>query len=140
MSKISFRAAFLATLSIAVFNYLPAMADNGANAVFGNETETINLKPATETVSGEVSATETKTNPNNAFSNEKFKNAVDNIESAQVDLREQLASCKTKVDMKTEELNIKKTELSVLKKEYKSLQKKMKNTEKMKKMINNNIN
>lgn len=139
MSKISFKTVLLAAFSIAVFNYLPAMADDGANPVFGSEAETVELKPAQETISGEVSATETKDAPS-TFSNEKFKNAVDNIESAQVDLREQLASCKTKVDAKIEEVNTKKAELSSLKKEYKALQKKMKNSEKMKKMINDNIN
>lgn len=87
-----------------------------------SEIEAVNVRPVSETLS-----------------NEKFKSAVNNLESAQVDVREQLATYKTLVDQKQIEVNNKKTELSKLKREYFALQRKMRNIEKMKKMLNNNI-
>ncbi len=134
---ITFKALLLLAF---VFNYCSGavMADE---AVFSDNTaETINVQPVPEEkpLTGEVNATETKP-VSESLSNEKFKSAVNNLESAQVDVREQLSVCKTKVDEKTIEVSTKKAELSTLKKEYRMLQKKMKNIDKMKRMLNSNI-
>lgn len=137
MHKTSILKCITATAFMCAFSIIPVSADE---AVFSNNTtETINVQPVSnpEPVS-EVDAVNTKP-VSESLSNEKFKSAVNNLESAQVDVREQLSVCKTKVDEKTIEVNTKKTELSVLKKEYKTLQKKLKNIDKMKQMLNNNI-
>lgn len=114
-------------------------------AVFSDnaQTETINVQPVSETkietnVAPETDAVDVK-KVNESLSNEKFKSAVNNLESAEVDVREQLSNYKSQVDAKIIEVNTRKSELSTLKKEYKALQKKMKNIDKMKKMLNDNI-
>ena len=131
---------------IAAFVFCLGFASVLANeAVFSNDTkaETINVQPVSESkietnAPEETNAADVK-KANDSLSNEKFKSAVNNLESAEVDVREQLSSYKSQVDAKIVEVNARKSELSTLKKEYKALQKKMKNIDKMKKMLNNNI-
>lgn len=131
----------ISVLTFALVMYTAAaFADD---AVFSS-TETINPAPvaapakSTPELSGEVHAVENASS--GSLSNEKFKSAVNNLESAQVDVREQLSAYKAKVDEKTIEVSNQKAELASLKKQYKALQKKMKNIDKMKKMLNDNIN
>lgn len=105
-----------------------------------NVTQNVELQPANATVNGKIVDAVNNETQTQSLSNEKFKSAVNNIESAQVDIREQLASYKARVDDKTVEVANQKAELAKLKKEYKALQKKMNNIEKMKRMLNDNIN
>ncbi len=111
------------------------------DAVFDSKTQTavqeVNIKPVAE--NAEVKAVNTQSAAE-TLSNEKFKSAVNNLESAQVDVREKLATYKTLVEEKELDVSNRKAELSKLKKEYSALQKKMRNIEKMKKMLNDNIN
>ena len=115
------------------------MADD---AVFSNNapTQNVELQPANSSVKAEIVNAVNNETPTQSLSNEKFKSAVNNIESAQVDIREQLASYKVLVDDQTLKVANEKTELARLKREYRALQKKMNNIEKMKKLLNNNIN
>lgn len=132
LKKISFLACALA------LTFTVAVADE---AVFSDSpVETISPAPISEiepSLQGEVDAVENKGAA--SLSNEKFKSAVNSLESAQVDVREQLSVCKAKVDEKEIEVANKKNELSVLKKEYRTLQKKMKSIENIKKKLNDNI-
>jgi len=110
-----------------------------ADAVFDSNSKTVQeveIEPSN--APAEVNAVNTQ-GSTETLSNEKFKSAVNNLDSAQVDIREQLATYKTLVEQKQLDVNNKKAELSKLKKEYSALQKKMKNIEKMKKMLNDSI-
>jgi len=112
------------------------------DAVFSgnNSSQEINLKPVSSTPAPvQTQAVDVNTTNSPSLSSEKFKSAVNNLDSAQVDIREQLASCKTLLEQKEAEVTVKKSELSALKKEYRALQRKMKNVDKMKKMLNENI-
>lgn len=131
MSKIK---NFVVLAAVLAFGFGASFAEE---AVFDSKTsvQEVELKPA---ANAEVKAVNTQT-ASETLSNEKFKSAVNNLESAQVDVREKLATYKTLVEEKEIDVANRKTELSKLKKEYSALQKKMKNIEKMKKMLNNNI-
>ena len=136
MLKNSVIRKFIVLAAILSFGFAASYAND---AVFTSETKSVqevNIKPASD--AAEVNAVNTQST-SETLSNEKFKSAVNNLESAQVDVREQLATYKTLVEQKEIEVNNHKDELSKLKKEYSSLQKKMKNIEKMKKMLNSNI-
>lgn len=114
------------------------------DAVFNGEkgsVQEVNIKPAeTKTMPQNAEVQAVNTQPaSETLSNEKFKSAVNNLEQAQVDVREQLATYKTLVEQKQLDVNNRKEELSKLKKEYSALQKKMRSIEKMKKMLNSNI-
>ncbi len=128
---------FVVLSAVLAFGFGASFAEE---AVFDSKTQTavqeVNLKPAE---SAEVKAVNTQS-ATETLSNEKFKSAVNNLESAQVDVREKLATYKTLVEEKEVDVANRKAELSKLKKEYSALQKKMRNIEKMKKMLNDNIN
>lgn len=130
---------FLVLTLVSFLTLSAAMADD---AVFSNNapTQNVELQPANSSVKAEIVNAVNNETPTQSLSNEKFKSAVNNIESAQVDIREQLASYKVLVDDQTLKVANEKTELARLKREYRALQKKMNNIEKMKKLLNNNIN
>ncbi len=126
---------------LTLFAMLTAGAAMAEDAVFSEApVQNANIQPAADTSveAKVVEAVNTET-ATESLSNEKFKSAVNNLESAQVDVREQLATYKTLVADKEVEVANKKAELSKLKKEYSALQKKMDNIEKMKKLLNSNI-
>lgn len=129
MSKTIKKFALL--LAVISLGFGASFADD---AVFSQATQEVNIKPA----NAEVKAVNTQSAAE-TLSNEKFKSAVNNLESAQVDVREKLATYKTLVEEKQLDVNNRKAELAKLKKEYSALQKKMRNIEKMKKMLNSNI-
>ncbi len=111
------------------------------DAVFSEApVQNVNIQPVSNTsVEAKVVDTVNTQTATESLSNEKFKSAVNNLESAQVDVREQLATYKTLVADKEVEVANQKAELAKLKKEYNALQKKMNNIEKMKKMLNENV-
>lgn len=116
----------------------------GANAgVFDsmdNATE-VKLAPAVSTNS---SSTKTTTNVNSTYrttslKEQKFNNALINLDDAQVELRQELAVVTSKYN---EALNEKAKTIQnckALKKEINDINKKMKNVDKSKKMINKNL-
>lgn len=128
---------FMLTL-LAVLTSGAVMAQD---AVFSEApVQNVNIQPATNTsVEAKVVEAVNTEAPAESLSNEKFKSAVNNLESAQVDVREQLATYKTLVADKEIEVANQKAELAKLKKEYNALLKKMNNIEKMKKLLNSNI-
>lgn len=126
--------------------FITASSAFADEAVFSNNASQAEVNADAASINSETKSDEPAVNnavnkqpSSESFSNEKFKSAVNDLESAQVDIREQLASCKELVETKENELSNKKAELTILKKEYKALQKKIKNVDKMKKMLNNNI-
>ena len=118
MLKNSVIRKFIVLAAILSFGFAASYAND---AVFTSETKSVqevNIKPASD--AAEVNAVNTQST-SETLSNEKFKSAVNNLESAQVDVREQLATYKTLVEQKEIEVNNHKAELSKLKKEYSSL-------------------
>lgn len=129
---------------LTLVSFLTLGAAMANDAVFSDNvqapTQNVELQPANSSVKGEIVNAVNNETQTQSLSNEKFKSAVNNIESAQVDIREQLASYKVLVDDQTLKVANEKAELAKLKREYKALQKKMNNIEKMKKILNENIN
>ncbi len=125
---------------IALISISCAGVSMAQDAVFSaGATQNVEIQPVNSTEKTETVNAVNNQVQGQSLSNEKFKSAVNNLESAQVDVREQLASYKTLVENKELEVANQKAELSKLKKEYKALQNKMNNIEKMKKMLNENI-
>ncbi len=99
----------------------------------------VKLQPAVNTTK-----TSTTTNVNSTYrattlKEQKFNNALVNLDDAQVELRQELAVVTSKYN---EALNEKKrvtANCKALKKEIKAINKKMKNVDKSKKMINKNL-
>ena len=97
MLKNSVIRKFIVLAAILSFGFAASYAND---AVFTSETKSVqevNIKPASD--AAEVNAVNTQST-SETLSNEKFKSAVNNLESAQVDVREQLATYKTLVEQK----------------------------------------
>jgi len=70
---------------------------------------------------------------------QKFNSALVNLDDAQVELRQELATTTAKYNEAINEKNKMVANCKALKKEIKEINKKMKNVEKSKKMINKNL-
>lgn len=137
---------------LALFAFVAVLGTASAfanDAVFNpsEEVQEINLKPVVNEVKesqtsapkAETPAVSTEKKAGETLSEENFKSAITNLDAAQVDVREQLATYSTLVAQKQAEVNAKKAELSALKKKYSELQKKTKSIDKMKKMLNEHV-
>ena len=134
---------------------LVALPSFAANAIFSsNEVETINLKPVNYNFKPLISAAETtssnslntsvknsvQTKANNGkLSEQNFMKAVNNLDTAQVELREQISGYSSLMNQSKSEYLSKKEEYKAYKKQYNALKKKMKKIEKSKKLIQDNI-
>lgn len=137
-------AIFLLSSLIAV----PAFAED---AVFSNkETEQFNLQPLNystvpvvtskeaDTKSSVYQTTQTKA-ADSELSNQNFLNAINNLDNAQVEIREQLASYSALMAQAKTNYEAKRDEYKSYKKQYNALKKKLNNVEKSKKMIQGNV-
>ena len=131
---------FLATTLVLVLGSASAFA---MDAVFDSmdKAQEVKLAPAI------------KTNTNNATTNvnsvykttttsikeQKFNSALVNLDDAQVELRQELATTTAKYNEAVNEKNKMIANCKALKKEMRAINKKMKNVEKSKKMINKNL-
>lgn len=100
----------------------------------------VKLAPAINT------ATQTQTQTKNVNSvyhstikEEKFNSALVNLDDAQVELRQELATTTAKYNEAVNEKNKMVANCKALKKEINEINKKMKNVDKSKKMINKNL-
>jgi hypothetical protein len=85
-----------------------------------------------------TAATSTK-KINNSIKEEKFNNALVNLDDAQVELRQELATVTSKYNVAIQEKEKAVANCKSLKKEINTINKKMKNVEKSKKIINKNL-
>lgn len=75
----------------------------------------------------------------NSIKEEKFNNALVNLDDAQVELRQELATVTSKYNVALQEKEKAIQNCNSLKKEINAINKKMKNVEKSKRMINKNL-
>lgn len=76
---------------------------------------------------------------NQSIKEEKFNNALVNLDDAQVELRQELATVTSKYNVALQEKERAIQNCKNLKKEINAINKKMKNVDKSKKMINKNL-
>ena len=121
------------------------------DAVFSNsETQQLNLQPLSYTsvpvvksseagLSTQAPANSTSTTQN-AVSNQNFLDAINNLDNAQVEIREQMAAVSALMAQSKTAYEAKKDEYNTYKKQYKELKSKMKSVEKSKTLIQENVN
>ena len=145
------------TVFIFLMAMLPVFAED---AVFSNsETQTFSLQPldystkpivnAVEDTSRSYSQKRTQSafiqsNSSNSsnydMSDQNFMKAINNLDNAQVTIREQMSTYNALMVQAKTEYEAKKEEYKGYKHQYSLLQKRMKNIEKSKKLIQGNVN
>ncbi len=100
----------------------------------------VKLAPAIKTNSNtQTTSTSSAYKQTNSIKEEKFNNALVNLDDAQVELRQELAAVTSKYNVALQEKERAIQNCNSLKKEINAINKKMKNVEKSKKMINKNL-
>ncbi|MBR5304739.1 MAG: hypothetical protein IKU37_07945 [Candidatus Gastranaerophilales bacterium] len=126
-------SAFILTLSTTI-----TMADNVFDSM--EKATEVKLAPAIKTTS---QTQESVKNVNSVYHStikeQKFNSALVNLDDAQVELRQELATLTAKYNEAVNEKNKMVANCKSLKKEIKEINKKMKNVEKSKKIINKNL-
>jgi len=117
-----------------------------AQGVFALDNVFDSMDKATEVKLAPAIKTTTNTNTTNVNSvyrstikEQKFNSALVNLDDAQVELRQELATVTSKYNEAINEKNKMIANCKALKKEIRDINKKMKNVEKSKKMINKNL-
>lgn len=129
----------------AIVTIVPAYAED---AVFTNsDTQQMNLQPLTYTSVPVVKSSETSAqskavvpSSENQVSNQNFLNAINNLDNAQVEIREQMAAISALMAQSKTAYEAKKEEYNAYKKQYNQLKSKMKSVEKSKTLIQENVN
>lgn len=130
---------------ISLFVFLAALCPTFAmDTVFDsmdNATE-VKLAPAIKTNNDkaeEVKVNSTFQSTTSTIKEQKFNNALVNLDDAQVELRQELANANSRYNDAMAEKERVIANCKAIKKEIKEINKKMKNVEKSKKMINQNL-
>jgi len=117
-----------------------------AQGVFALDNVFDSMDKATEVKLAPAIKTTTNTNTTNVNSvyrstikEQKFNSALVNLDDAQVELRQELATVTSKYNEAINEKNKMIANCKALKKEIRDINKKMKNVEKSKQMINKNL-
>lgn len=133
MNKIVF-----ATLAI-IISFQGAYALDNVFDSMDKATE-VKLAPAIKTTStSESSVKNVNSVYHSTIKEQKFNSALVNLDDAQVELRQELATTTAKYNEAVNEKNKMVANCKALKNEIKDINKKMKNVEKSKKMINKNL-
>ena len=127
-------------------SFTVCLAANAGDAVFSNsDTENFNLQPLNYTSAPSTTAktVTTKTTTQNKvigseIANKNYTGAINNLDNAEVELREQIANYTALMEQSKTAYEAKKAEYKGYKKQYKAIRKKLKNVEKSKKLIRNN--
>ncbi len=99
----------------------------------------VKLQPAVNTTSSTSTTSVNSTYRSTTLKEQKFNNALINLDDAQVELRQELAVVTSKYNEALNEKERVEANCKALKKEIKAINKKMKNVDKSKKMINKNL-
>ncbi len=99
----------------------------------------VKLQPAVNTTKTTSSTSVNSTYRATTLKEQKFNNALINLDDAQVELRQELAVVTSKYNEALNEKQRVEANCKALKKEIKAINKKMKNVDKSKKMINKNL-
>lgn len=133
----------LPLLFVALFTTIPAYCED---AVFtNNDTQQLNLQPLSyDSVpvvkSSEASSKTISTPAQSPVSNQNFLNAINNLDNAQVEIREQMAAVNALMAQSKTAYEAKRDEYKAYKKQYNQLKSKMKSVEKSKNLIQENVN
>ena len=130
---------FLATTLVLVLGSANAFA---LDAVFDSmdKAQEVKLAPAIKTKSSqETNVNAIYNTTTSSIKEQKFNSALVNLDDAQVELRQELATTTAKFNDAVNEKNKMIANCKALKKEIKAINKKMKNVEKSKKIINQNL-
>ena len=141
---------FKKLLSFFVFSSLVIMPVCAADTIFtSSDSEDFSLQPLNYGSSSQVpkSAPTNEINvpklkavaADNELSNKNYTSAISNLNSAQVELREQMASYTALMSQAKTNYESRKEEYREYKRQYNAIKKKMNNIEKTKKLIQNNI-
>lgn len=138
------RKNYFASILLSALICAPVCAEN---AVFSNsDTENFSLQPLnystkevtkakdTNTVQAQTSNSSSTSN----LTNKNYQSAINNLDSAEVQLREQIANYSTLMAQAKTAYETKKDEYNAYKREYNELKKKLNNIEKSKKLIQGN--
>ena len=113
------------------------------DAVFDSMDKAQEVKLAPAIKSTPAPTTNTTKNVNSVYSTsikeQKFNSALVNLDDAQVELRQELATTTAKYNEAVTEKNKMVANCKALKKEIREINKKMKNVDKSKKIINKNL-
>ena len=113
------------------------------DAVFDSMDKATEVKLAPAIKSTQTTTTAPVKNVNSVYSTsikeQKFNSALVNLDDAQVELRQELATTTAKYNEAINEKNKMVANCKALKKEIREINKKMKNVEKSKAMINKNL-
>lgn len=133
---------------VAVFAFLlslsPTLALDTVFDSMDNATE-VKLAPAiktsnnTSSSANEVKVNSTYQSTTSTIKEQKFNNALVNLDDAQVELRQELAEANSRYSEALGEKERVLANCKAIKKEIKTINKKMKNIDKSKKMINKNL-
>ena len=101
----------------------------------------VKLAPAIKTTTTQAETAVKKVNSvyHSSIKEQKFNSALVNLDDAQVELRQELATVTARYNEAVNEKNKMVANCKTLKKEIKDINKKMKNVEKSKKIINKNL-
>lgn len=131
---------------LSALTFIPVYADD---AVFSNsETQQFDLQPlnynSVPVVKSQETSSSVKTvqtaDSQNQVSNTNFLNAINNLDNAQVEIREQMASTSALMSQSKTAYESRRDEYRAYKKQYRELKSKMRSVEKSKNMIRNNVN
>jgi len=130
------KEVFLAFLSILVCQN--AFAND---SVFDSMDKAIEVKLAPSITSNNANATQNvnAVSKTTSLKEEKFNSAIDNLDDAQVELRQELAETTSKYNIALIEKEKAVQNCKALKKEIREINKKMRNVDKSKKIINKNL-
>ena len=130
MKKFLISAVLLSLTSI-------AMADSVFDSM--DKPTEVKLAPAIKTTQTQTEVKNVNSVYHSTIKEQKFNSALVNLDDAQVELRQELATTTAKYNEAVNEKNKMVANCKALKKEIRDINKKMKNVEKSKKMINKNL-
>ena len=129
---------FLISTLVLGFSTTFVMADNVFDSM--DKATEVKLAPAIKTTpQTQTSVKNVNSVYHSTIKEQKFNSALVNLDDAQVELRQELATTTAKYNEAVNEKNKMVANCKALKKEIREINKKMKNVEKSKKMINKNL-
>ena len=128
---------FLISTLVVGFCSTLAMADGVFDSM--DKATEVKLAPAIKTTQTQTEVKNVNSVYHSTIKEQKFNSALVNLDDAQVELRQELATTTAKYNEAVNEKNKMIANCKALKKEIREINKKMKNVEKSKQMINKNL-
>ncbi|GBF22611.1 hypothetical protein tpqmel_0015 [Candidatus Gastranaerophilus sp. (ex Termes propinquus)] len=132
-----FKRCFLTLVALSVFATVPASA-NGAVFDMGEQMIEISPIDGSDYYTGSANA-QAQVQNTGGIQRTSFKQAIDSLEAAEVEIREEYAVYTQKYNEAKGRYDVAKAECKALKNNIKQINNRLKNVEKTKKMIFNNM-